>query len=138
MRCAVFVDRWKLLIDDCLPYENEKVRAAAASALSAFVARHYVDENGEPITELCGPFVEKSCKETMSTVNESTRIGYAIALGIVNYVRHIRLRTVKRHRMIRARRNAAENRREQIFGKYIEKFNGLRNQRRNNGKMGIR
>ncbi len=72
---------WKSFIDECLPYENEKVRLAASTALSALVGRHYVSNN-EPIDELCGPVIEKCRNEVVSTANESIRIGYAMALGI--------------------------------------------------------
>lgn len=71
---------WKSLIDDCLPYENEKVRNAAATALSALIERHYV-VNGKPDEEICGPVILKCKSEVMSASSESIRIGYAIALG---------------------------------------------------------
>lgn len=70
------------MIDDCLAYENEKVRSSAASALSALVGRHYVN-NDEPVDELCLPVIEKCVTEVVSSAGESIRIGYAIALGMI-------------------------------------------------------
>ncbi|XP_065214517.1 tubulin-specific chaperone D isoform X2 [Planococcus citri] len=73
---------WKNLIDDCLPYENEKVRLSAASAMSALAERHYVSNN-EPIDEVCKPVVDRCRAEALSHVSEAARIGYATALGIL-------------------------------------------------------
>lgn len=68
------------MIDDCLPYENEKVRNAAATALSALIERHYVVD-GQPDDEVCGPIIAKCKSEVTSSSSESIRIGYATALG---------------------------------------------------------
>lgn len=63
-----------------MPYEHEKVRLAAASALSALIDRHYVQEDA-PIDEICRPIIEKCRTEVVSPASESNRIGYAIALS---------------------------------------------------------
>lgn len=79
-----FTESWKSLVDDCLPYENEKVRISAASALSALIERHYV-ENNVPVEEICTPVINKCMSEVLSTANESIRLGYATALGILDF-----------------------------------------------------
>ena len=86
----LFSASWRRLIDDCLPYEHEKVRMAAASALAALIDRHYVKDN-EPIHETCHPIIEKCRTEVVSQTSESNRIGYAVALGMCNSREYVTL-----------------------------------------------
>lgn len=72
---------WRKLIDDCISYENEKVRLSAAHAFSALAEQHYV-KDGQPDDRILRPVINKCMAEAVSKAGDVTRIGYATALGL--------------------------------------------------------
>ena len=68
-------DDWQMLIDECLCHEVNNIRLKAAEALSPVCAEYYQNNKDKCFS------IIKNYTEKLSSSDETTRIGYSLALG---------------------------------------------------------
>uniref|UniRef100_A0A1B6E9Z8 Tubulin-specific chaperone D n=1 Tax=Clastoptera arizonana TaxID=38151 RepID=A0A1B6E9Z8_9HEMI len=73
------LEDWLELIDDCLNHRVNNVRSHAASALP-YICNEYYIRNGEVVEDMRNYIIGKYTAE-LTVTNETTRMGYALALG---------------------------------------------------------